>query len=232
LLPDISLIVLRHGHAEHILEGVRNSLPPPKSPPKHLTLLGVEQVVSTAHHLGAKRAELVEVFSSPLPRTIETAEVFLASMPGSTSSLSHVIAEAQNVNKNDEHRKLNPSELAELQDLAGKTPLNINSDIIERNFGLCENTPILRGKPEDCYQQPDSSGKAKKFTAESDALIDQRVHTFLMLLKTKYCSGKSTSNGHYILVSTHDIAAKEILKELTGQAVDLEPGEARVVRLK
>jgi broad specificity phosphatase PhoE len=232
---NLSLIVVRHGHAEHLLDGKRNSQI--TSEPKHLTKLGVEQVVHTAKELGIKESEIIEIYSSPLIRALETAAVFFRSLPPATRPFNRrqelpIIEHAQEVNLEDERTKLHDADIRDLQELIDETPITSNAQIIERDFGSCEGTVFLRGKPEDCYHHIDETGQQKGLTIETNAQIEKRVTAFVRGLKDKYCQDNAHFNGRYILVSTHDVTAKEILRELTGRPAEFHPADAKIVPLR
>lgn len=72
------LILIRHGEADHNVLSIYNSDPSlPGYFPSHLTEKGKEEVCRTAHELqkfGYSDSNIAIVYSSPLPRTIETSE--------------------------------------------------------------------------------------------------------------------------------------------------------------
>ncbi len=79
-LKEKHLIIVRHGEAEHNLKQEYNSNPKhPKYKPSHLTEAGRQQVKETAELLlthGFDNRNIAAVYVSPLPRTVETAQIF------------------------------------------------------------------------------------------------------------------------------------------------------------
>lgn len=79
-LKEKHLIIVRHGEASHNVTQQYNSNPKhPKYKPSHLTDGGRLQVKQTAELLlshGFDNRNIAAVYVSPLPRTIETAQIF------------------------------------------------------------------------------------------------------------------------------------------------------------
>src|SRR3984957_1117391 len=75
------LIVIRHGEAGNNIEKVYNSNPEhPKYKPFNLTETGIQTTQKTAKELldqGFNNSNIVAVFVSPLPRTIQTADILV-----------------------------------------------------------------------------------------------------------------------------------------------------------
>jgi broad specificity phosphatase PhoE len=73
------LIIIRHGESDHNVNHVYNSNPAhPSYTPSHLTESGKETVKQTAKKLlkeGFNNKNITHVYVSPLPRTIETANL-------------------------------------------------------------------------------------------------------------------------------------------------------------
>jgi broad specificity phosphatase PhoE len=221
----IKLLIMRHGEGEHMLESIRNSSI--ASPPKHLTRLGYQQAIQAAKNINLSKKDILEVTSSPLQRTLETAAVFFNSLPGGTEPTETILSNE----KDEEKVKLSNEEKNKLKKMIDHTPIRTHSEIIERNFGPCEGTPILRGKPEDCYNQLDDDGTLKKFKAESDEAIKKRATSFLNELSGKYCHAPFPENGKYVVVATHDVTAKQIIKIITDEEILLNPGEMKILNL-
>jgi broad specificity phosphatase PhoE len=76
-----SLILIRHGEADHNVRKAHNSNPShPKYFPSHLTAKGRHQALETAlrlKDLGYHSGNLSQLLYSPLPRTEETAKVVM-----------------------------------------------------------------------------------------------------------------------------------------------------------
>lgn len=76
---DTTLILVRHGQAEHNVQDIYNSNPShPNYTPSHLTPQGREKTVETAHQLlaqGFNPQKISVAYVSPLPRTQETARL-------------------------------------------------------------------------------------------------------------------------------------------------------------
>jgi broad specificity phosphatase PhoE len=75
------LIVIRHGEAGNNIEKVYNSNPEnPNYKPFNLTEAGIQTTLKTAQELldqGFNNSNIVAVFVSPLPRTIQTADILV-----------------------------------------------------------------------------------------------------------------------------------------------------------
>lgn len=80
---DQRIAVVRHGLASHNVEGIYNANPShPNYKPSFLTDEGKEQAKATAEGLinqGFSDENIVAVYVSPLPRTVQTAEIFCES---------------------------------------------------------------------------------------------------------------------------------------------------------
>lgn len=78
-ISERHLILIRHGHAAHNQLGTFNSNPRhERYVPSHLTETGVQQAKNTAERLvlhGFDNRNIAAVYVSPLPRTVETAEL-------------------------------------------------------------------------------------------------------------------------------------------------------------
>lgn len=76
---ELVLIIMRHGQADHNLEDIYNSNPShPIYKPSFLTPLGIQQVKATAEKLlerGFRDTEISAIYASPLPRTVQSAEI-------------------------------------------------------------------------------------------------------------------------------------------------------------
>ena len=75
----LTLVIIRHGSAEHNLEDVYNSTPShPKYKPSNLIPSGISQVEITADKLlqcGICSSNVKAVYVSPLPRTLQSAKI-------------------------------------------------------------------------------------------------------------------------------------------------------------
>lgn len=89
-MSELVLAIVRHGEAEHNLRNCFNSTPSsPHYFASHLTPKGQESVLATASTLleqGLSSQVVSALYSSPLPRTIETAELLIESGVASRSS--------------------------------------------------------------------------------------------------------------------------------------------------
>jgi len=219
----VTLIVMRHGHGEHMLLNIRNSHL--MSQPMHLTHRGIYEAKLAAlklSQIGITQEILTNIFASPLPRTKETAAVLFNSLSSQVSLQPQTDESLKNLEKFlDDSKKNHLIDLTSKLTTGSNPVIKTDSQLIERDFGACEGQSFNLA----CAVNPHSP-----LAGESAISVEKRALAFLHAIEKSYCSVPD-QDKKTILVITHDIVAKKLIKLITNKAEDLKSGEFRILPL-